>query len=286
MKPKVPYRTIAKTIAGIAIASIVFLLLSIAALRWVNPPFTAFTLSEDWNALNMQRHSLTTYWVEADEIPQQMRWAVIASEDQRFYQHKGLDLDAIEQAMEEYKRGDDLRGASTITQQVAKNLFLWPAKTYFRKGLEAGIAVVIDAFWPKERILEVYVNIAEYGPGIYGIGKAADEFYNKKPHDLTAIQSARLATVLPNPKRMRAAPPSPFVQKRSKWVLRQMRQLTGVNYAPQPKQKADEEIEDHKALIREWNTLSVNNFKTDSLIQYTSGDSVLNINRIDTLQNR
>lgn len=213
-----------------------FLLLLIS-LRWINPPFTAFTLQENWEELGVESYNLKDYWIPYQEIPKNVQWAVVASEDQRFWEHKGLDFVAIEKALEENEEGGQIRGASTISQQVSKNLFLSGNKSYIRKGIEAGITFTIELLWTKERIMEMYLNIAEFGPGIYGIGKASDYFFDKAPQKITNDEAARLAVVLPNPKRMRVEPPSPFVLKRKNWVLRNMTQLSGITYLP----KADSE---------------------------------------------
>lgn len=203
-------------------------------LRWVNPPFTAFTLQENWEELGKERYNLKETWIPNEEIPSHLKLALVASEDQRFYEHWGLDMMAIEDAIEEKERSGRVRGASTITQQVAKNLFLSPAQNYLRKGIEAVIAVLIEIFWTKERILEVYFNIAEFGPGMFGIGTAADHYYGKPVSALTPKESARMVTVLPNPKIIEPEPPSDYVLNRSKWILRNMGQLSGIRYLPKP----------------------------------------------------
>ncbi len=232
LRNKFTFSKIAKIGAGILSVWAVWFTCFILILRWVNPPFTAFTLQEDWPELNADSYDLRDEWVSYEDIPENIKWAVIASEDQRFWQHSGLDIAAIAKAIEENEEGGRVRGASTISQQVAKNLFLWSGKSYFRKGLEAGITLSIETLWPKERILEVYLNIAEFGPGVFGIGKASDHFFAKKAPELTNDEAARMAVVLPNPKRMRVEPPSPFVADRKDWVLRNMTQLSGIAYAP------------------------------------------------------
>ena len=176
-----------------------------------------------------------------EDIPQNIKWAVVASEDQKFWNHPGIDLVAIAEAYQEMENGERVRGASTITQQVAKNLFLSSDKNLFRKGVEAGIAVTIDALWGKERVLEMYLNIAEFGIGVYGIGKASNHFFDKEAMFLTDDESARMAAVLPNPKRMRVEPASPFVEKRKDWILKNMMNLSGIAYyeAPKPKVAQD-----------------------------------------------
>ncbi|MDX1640208.1 MAG: monofunctional biosynthetic peptidoglycan transglycosylase [Balneolaceae bacterium] len=204
-----------------------FLVWAIMLLQWFNPPFTAFTLQADWGEHEQQFYSLRENWVPPDDIPEHMVWAVVASEDQLFFEHHGFDFESMEEAWEEHQEGVRTRGASTISQQVAKNLFLTPAQSFLRKGIEAGITVLIELFWTKERIIEVYLNIVEFGPGVYGIGKASDVYYNRPVTQLTPTMAARFAAVLPSPKRMRVNPPSPYTQERSQWILRQMNQLTG-----------------------------------------------------------
>src|SRR5690606_36618174 len=139
----------------------------------------------------------------------------------------GFDLDSISDALEDMERGRRVRGASTISQQVAKNLFLWPKQSWLRKGFEAYFTVLIELLWPKQRILEVYLNVAEFGRGIYGVGAASDAFFHKSPSRLTAPEAALLAAVLPSPKRMRVNAPSPYVRSRQAWIEDQMRALGG-----------------------------------------------------------
>lgn len=219
-----------KIFSGLAIGYTFWFLLIVLSLRWINPGFTSFTLQEDWKTLNADRYSLQSYWINYDQLPENIKWAVVASEDQRFWSHPGLDFDAIKKALEEMENGERVRGASTISQQVSKNLFLSSRKSYFRKGIEAGITFTIEALWPKERILEVYLNIVEFGPGVYGIGKASEQFFSKPATELTDDEAARMAAVLPNPKIMRVEPPSPYVAERKDWILRNMMQLSGIAY--------------------------------------------------------
>ena len=206
------------------------LLASVVALRWVNPPATSFVLRQDWESLQAEQYSLREHWVSYENIPRHTMQAVVASEDQLFWDHWGFDFESIEEAWEERMEGERSRGASTITQQVAKNIYLWPAESYIRKGIEAGITLMIELFWPKERIIEVYLNIAEFGPGIFGIGKASEQLFGLPASGLEPDMSARLAAVLPNPKRMRVNPPSPYAKERSRWILRQMTLRTGTPY--------------------------------------------------------
>lgn len=226
-----------KTMKWASISFVGFVLISflmLVSLKWVNPSFTAFTLQEDWEEIGVERYSLKERWVEYEDIPQNIKWAVVASEDQKFWEHPGIDLVAIAEAYQEMEKGERVRGASTITQQVAKNLFLSSDKNFVRKGAEAGLALTIDVLWGKERVLEIYLNIAEFGPGVYGIGKASDHFFNKEAEFLKDDESARMAAVLPNPKRMRVEPASPYVKERKDWILKNMMNLSGIAYYNYP----------------------------------------------------
>lgn len=167
-------------------------------------------------------------WVGHDEISPWMGLAVIASEDQKFPTHWGFDVAAIESVLD--KSDNRMRGASTLSQQTAKNLFLWDGRSWVRKGLEAGLTVGIETVWSKRRILTVYLNIAEFGPGIFGVEAASQRYFHKPASRLTAADAALLAAVLPNPIRYRAAAPSGYVRERQQWILRQMRQLGGEGF--------------------------------------------------------
>ncbi|MGP4035354.1 monofunctional biosynthetic peptidoglycan transglycosylase [Pantoea agglomerans] len=167
-------------------------------------------------------------WVGHDEISPWMGLAVIASEDQKFPTHWGFDVAAIESVLD--NSDSRMRGASTLSQQTAKNLFLWDGRNWVRKGLEAGLTVGIETVWTKRRILTVYLNIAEFGPGIFGVEAASQRYFHKPASRLTAADAALLAAVLPNPIRYRAAAPSGYVRERQQWILRQMRQLGGEGF--------------------------------------------------------
>jgi monofunctional biosynthetic peptidoglycan transglycosylase len=170
-------------------------------------------------------HDIRYTWVNHDEISVAATHAVIAAEDQKFLTHHGLDFDSIDQAIDDYRSGEGLRGASTITQQVAKNLFLWPGRSFVRKVLEAYFALLIEVCWSKQRILEMYLNIAELGPGVFGVEAAAQEFFKTRASALTAAQAALLAAVLPNPQRFLAAQPNVYVRGRQAAILAQMKLL-------------------------------------------------------------
>ncbi|WP_376752798.1 monofunctional biosynthetic peptidoglycan transglycosylase [Atlantibacter hermannii] len=173
-------------------------------------------------------------WVGMDEISPWMGLAVIAAEDQKFPEHWGFDMAAIQKAVAHNERNENrIRGASTLSQQTAKNLFLWDGRSWVRKGLEAGLTVGIETVWSKRRILTVYLNIAEFGDGIFGVEAAARHYFNKPASQLSASQAALLAAVLPNPLRFKADAPSGYVRSRQAWILRQMRQLGGEDFMVQ-----------------------------------------------------
>jgi monofunctional biosynthetic peptidoglycan transglycosylase len=169
-------------------------------------------------------------WVPWEDISAPMKLAVVAAEDQLFARHLGFDLKAIEKAFEHNQGSKRIRGASTISQQTAKNLFLYPGRSYFRKGLEAYFTALIELFWPKQRILEVYLNIAQFGGGIYGVAEASRLFFGKPASRISGREAALLAAVLPNPVLLRADRPSSYVERRRQWILRQMGQLGGTEY--------------------------------------------------------
>lgn len=198
-------------------------------LRWINPPASAFMIETSVTAWLARDHTyeFRHRWVDLAQVSPNLPLAVVASEDQKFPDHRGFDVEAIEKAYEMNRHSHRIRGASTITQQVAKNLFLWSGRSFFRKGLEAYFTVLLESFWPKRRILEVYVNIAEFGYGTYGAEAAATRFFRKPAARLTRSDAALLAAVLPNPQRLLAAAPSRYVQQRREWILGQMQALGG-----------------------------------------------------------
>lgn len=211
-----------------AVAAALALVLSIILLfRFVDPPTSAFMLGYQ---VSDELQPLQHDWVPLSEISEWMALAVIASEDQRFPEHHGVDFKAVREAVSEYQAGEGLRGASTITQQTAKNLFLWNDRSFVRKAIEAGLALVIDAIWPKQRILEVYLNIAEFGPGIYGVQAASRAYYRVPAGVLSPLQAAHLAAVLPNPKVLSVLSPTPYVQERVAWIEGQMARLSRAGY--------------------------------------------------------
>ena len=220
---------LARAIVVLAVICIAASVLAVLSLRWINPFYTAFMAEaqlDAWanrDANYVYRHS----WVDLDRISPNLPLAVVASEDQKFPEHWGFDVEAIEKAYALNQHSHKVRGASTISQQVAKNLFLWSGRSYFRKGLEAYFTILIESLWPKRRILEVYLNIAEFGYGTYGAEAAAQRYFHKPAARLTRGDAAVLAAVLPNPERFSAAAPSRYVQQRREWILGQMQALGG-----------------------------------------------------------
>jgi len=201
----------------------------VALLRWINPPYSAFmaqTQIAAW-AKRDRSYVFRHRWADLNQISPNLPLAVVASEDQKFPEHWGFDVEAIEKAYELNQHSHRVHGASTISQQVAKNLFLWSGRSYFRKGLEAYFTVLIEACWPKRRILEIYLNIAEFGYGTYGAEAAAQLFFHEPAAKLSRSDAAILAAVLPNPQLLSAAAPSAYVQKRRDWILGQMQALGG-----------------------------------------------------------
>jgi monofunctional glycosyltransferase len=207
-------------------AALVLLLapaLPIAALRFVPPAGSALMLQRWAEARTAGRSFRLRYdWVPARAIAPSLRAAVIASEDQRFFEHPGFDWKSMESAVGDWRRGDGLRGASTISQQVAKNLFLWPGRSFVRKALEAWLTLYLELLWPKERILEVYLNVAELGDGVFGAEAAARHYFGRRAAHLAAHESALLAAMLPTPRRSNPGHPSPYLLERQQWILRQL----------------------------------------------------------------
>jgi monofunctional biosynthetic peptidoglycan transglycosylase len=193
------------------------LILILFVFRFVPPPTTAFMLQSPY--------PVTQDWISIDELPSHVPLAFVSSEDQRFPSHYGVDFAAIRKALSQYDDGDGLRGASTITQQTAKNLFLWSGRSFVRKGLEAGLALSLETLWGKKRILEVYVNIAEFGQGIYGVEAASQHYFGRSASKITINQAARLAIMLPSPRTRSPNDLTFYLRQRVDWVELQMQQL-------------------------------------------------------------
>lgn len=202
---------------------------SVLALRWIDPPYSAFMAERQIEAWVSRDRSYVfrRRWVDLTRISPNLPLAVVASEDQKFPEHWGFDVEAIEKAYQMNQHRHRVHGASTISQQVAKNLFLWSGRSYFRKALEAYFTVLIEGFWPKRRILEIYLNIAEFGDGTYGAEAAALRFFHEPASRLSRSDAVTLAAVLPNPEHYSAAAPGRYVLERRDWILDQMQALGG-----------------------------------------------------------
>lgn len=228
---RAPRRSVWKKLRRMVFLTLMaFLLASMAAvmvLRWLPVPTSTFMLYRHFEDISQEQtfKPIRYGWISYDEISPHASRAVIASEDQKFYLHSGFDMESIGKAIKARAKGGKLRGASTISQQVAKNLFLTPSKSFLRKGVEVWFTFLIESFWSKERILEVYLNIAEFGDHLFGINEASYKYFGITAKQLSPSQAALLAATLPNPIRFQANHPSNYVFKRQRWILRQMRNL-------------------------------------------------------------
>ncbi len=202
-----------------------FLLLSILMVviyKWAPVPLTPLMVLR---SVEHPEEPLNHEWVPMEDISPNLQLAVVASEDQNFLRHNGFDYEAIKKAIEENKKKKKTRGASTISQQTAKNVFLWPQRSWVRKGFEVYFTFLIELFWSKERILEVYLNSIEMGKGIYGAEAAAKAWFGKNASQLSSYEAAAIASILPNPRVYTANPSSNYIQQRKSWILRQMQNL-------------------------------------------------------------
>jgi monofunctional biosynthetic peptidoglycan transglycosylase len=216
----------------LGVAAVVVSVLQVLALRWIPPFGSAFMLGRQVESLfsGEFRAAVDYRWRPREQISSSLPIALVAAEDQKFPLHRGFDMQAIEKAMDHNARGRKVRGASTITQQLAKNLFLWQGRSWLRKGLEAWYTVLLETFLPKQRILELYANVAEFGDGVYGAEAASQRYFGKPASRLTLAESARLAAVLPAPKKYSVRQPGPYVLRRAHWIERQVRRLGGASY--------------------------------------------------------
>ncbi len=207
--------------------------LAVLILRFV-PPLTSAVMLETWLGAKLEGRDFALHyrWTPWERVAKTLPIALVAAEDQKFPFHHGFDFDAIQSALDDADDGERLRGASTISQQVAKNLFLWSGRSFVRKGLEAYFTVLLETLWPKRRILEVYLNIAEFGDGIYGAGAASERFFRTDAGAARQPPSRLLAAVLPNPLRLHVEKPSAYVQRRAAWIQRQANQLGDAAYLP------------------------------------------------------
>jgi monofunctional glycosyltransferase len=205
---------------------VLFLLSIVMAIvyRFVPVPVTPLMIQRYFE---MKDGKIDKDWKSLEEISDNMPLAVVTAEDQKFEEHYGFDLEAIEKAVKynEKHKGKKVKGASTISQQTAKNVFLWPGRSWVRKGLEVYFTFLIELFWSKERIMEVYLNVIEMGPGVYGSEAAAQHYFNKSAAKLTKSEAASIAAILPNPIRWSASKPTPYIIKKRNWILRHMKQI-------------------------------------------------------------
>jgi monofunctional biosynthetic peptidoglycan transglycosylase len=228
-KNKSRVRRLTAGVFRILLGLVILSFLLILVLRWINPPTSMMmTIRRGEAEMNHRKDFRIDYrWVDWDQIALHLPLAIIASEDQNFPIHHGFDLEAISDAVKTRMNGGRLRGASTITQQVAKNIFLWPGKSLLRKGIEAYFTALIEIFWSKRRVLEVYMNIAEFGDGIFGAEAACQRYFGKPAGNIRLREAARLAAILPHPKAMNPTRPSAYVSKRAQWIQRQIVQMGG-----------------------------------------------------------
>jgi monofunctional biosynthetic peptidoglycan transglycosylase len=207
-------------------AMIVFLIASVASVilfRWIPIPVTPLMVIRSVEQLADGDKAIFEHqWVSLGKISNNLAKAVIVSEDQKFIEHFGFDIEAIEKAFKGNQKGKKIKGGSTITQQTAKNVFLWPQRSYIRKGFEMYFTFLIEVFWSKERILEVYLNSIEMGNGIYGAEAASQYWFNKPATKLTKYEAASIAAILPNPRKYKARGSSNYVERRKNWIVRQM----------------------------------------------------------------
>lgn len=207
----------------------VFTVVITLPLKFINPFVWSWQLQRSWFPPEQYHYHPRADWVNLDHISPYMQLAVIASEDQRFPEHHGVDMISTQKAIADMISGERFRGASTLTQQTVKNLYLWPGKDLLRKGVEAYLSLLVDFMWGKQRVLEIYLNIVEFGPGIFGVQAASLHYFGIPASQLSMSQAARLAAVLPNPYKFKVQSPSPYIWQRVDWIETQMNQL-GLGY--------------------------------------------------------
>lgn len=222
-----------KRLSGFILKLILIVLLATVGLvlvyKYINPPVTPLMVMR-YLSPRGNDGSIHKQWTNYERISDNMKLAVVAAEDQKFATHRGFDLESIQDAIEDRLEGGELRGASTISQQTAKNVFLWPGRSWMRKGAEAYFTFLIEAIWGKKRILEVYLNVIETGEGIYGVEEASQVYFGKTSNELTAEEAALITAVLPNPVLMSPRENSEYINRRKVWITRHMRSLGGQNY--------------------------------------------------------
>lgn len=222
------YKRLFRAVFKLLISLFLFSILMVVVYRFAPVPVTVLQLSRCVEQFeNDKPIRLRKDWVALDEISNKLQLAVVCAEDQKFLNHNGFDVKAIEKAIEHNRKGKRVRGASTISQQTAKNVFLWQGRTWVRKGLEVYFTALIELIWSKERIMEVYLNVIEMGDGIYGAEMASQIYFKKSASRLSASEAAILASILPSPRKYSALNPSKFVRSRQAWTINQMRHWGG-----------------------------------------------------------
>lgn len=228
---KVLLQKIKRWLLKLVLAFFITSLFLVIVFKWVPIPFTPLMFiraSEYWS--KGEKVSFKHEWVSIDKISKNLVKAVIVSEDQKFIEHFGFDLEAMEKAYEGNKKGKKIKGGSTITQQTAKNVFLWPERSYVRKGFEVYFTFLIEVFWSKERIVEVYLNSIEMGNGVYGAEAASQYWFKKSANKLSSYEAASIAAILPNPRKYRAVNSSGYVERKKSWILKQMSYFGKLNF--------------------------------------------------------
>jgi monofunctional biosynthetic peptidoglycan transglycosylase len=209
----------------------VFSIIIVFVFKWVPVTITPLMVIKNLEQTDAIKKGWKHDWVSVEDISKNLQLAVICSEDQNFLKHYGFDVKAIEKAYENNKKGKRLMGASSISQQTAKNVFLWPQRSWLRKGLETYFTFLIELIWSKERIMEVYLNSIEMGPGIYGAKAASQYWFKKPPSSLSKQEAAAMASILPNPLRYSANPATPYIEGRKTWIMKQMNYFGPLNYS-------------------------------------------------------
>lgn len=229
---KINFKTIRNLLVSLLLTLFLLSIFWVLIYRWLPPPATLHMLTRRAKAgkENIANKYIKYKFVSIDQVSEHVPLAIIAAEDQLFISHKGFDLEAIESAYKKNRKRAKTIGGSTISQQVAKNVFLWHGRSYLRKGVEAYFTVLIEVLWGKKRIMEVYLNIAEMGDRVFGIDAAAHTYFNKTPAKLTSQQAASIAAVLPNPVKYSVKNPSTYIRAKQRNILRSMRNLGGTAY--------------------------------------------------------
>ncbi|WP_431132948.1 monofunctional biosynthetic peptidoglycan transglycosylase [Psychroserpens mesophilus] len=209
---------------------IVFSVVVVFVFKWTPVPMTPLMVIRNIEQTDPNKEGWKHDWMPLEDISTNLQLAVICSEDQNFLKHHGFDIKAIEKAYENNRKGKKLKGASTISQQTAKNVFLWPKRSWTRKALETYFTFLIELIWSKERIMEVYLNSIEMGPGIYGAEAASQYWFKKSASKLSKYEAAAIASILPSPLKYRARPASPYIESRKVWVVKQMNYFGPLNY--------------------------------------------------------